>query len=140
MNYLRAVIVSIKKSSMKILLFALLLYPSPQVYTLDLQAITKAIGAGDAQALGRYFDAELTLSLPDREGIYTKAEAIQRVADFFSAHPPLGFSQVHEGASKEGNARYCIGDLKTSSGNYRVYLYLKVAEDKTLIQELRFDP
>ncbi|MDP4712209.1 MAG: DUF4783 domain-containing protein [Saprospiraceae bacterium] len=125
---------------MKILLFALLLYPSMQVYTYDLQAITKAIGAGDAKTLGSYFDAELTVSLPEKEGIYAREEAIPLVAGFFAAHPPQGFVQVHEGASKEGNARYCIGDLKTASGNYRVYLYMKVTGDKTLIQELRFDP
>lgn len=124
---------------MKILLFAIFLYHPLQSYGTDLQAIIKAIGDGDATTLGNYFDEEVAITLLDKEGLYNKAAAIKAVSGFFARHKPNTFVQVHEGASKEGNARYFIGDLSTASGNFRVYLYLKVSDGRTLIQELRFD-
>lgn len=125
---------------MKILLFAILFYQPVQAYGTDLQAIIKAIGGGNAAALGNYFDEEVAVTLMDKEGFYSKAAAVKAVSGFFASHPPKSFVQVHEGASKEGNARYFIGDLTTTAGNFRVYIYMKVSDGQTLIQELRFDP
>lgn len=110
---------------------------SPQ--ELNLNAITKAISEGNADALGQYFDQTVEVSVMDNEDVYAKAQAIKVVRDFFAQHKPKSFSQVHQGTSKGNDSQYCIGNLVTASGSFRVYIYLKVSGGNYTIQELRFD-
>ena len=127
---------------MKNFLFVLLLAPSiafVNTEELNLDAITKAISSGNADALGQYFDANVEIAVMDKEETYAKAQAIQVVKDFFSKNKPSTFKQVHQGASKGQDSQYCIGNMTASSGTYRVYIYMKVSGAKQVIQELRFD-
>ena len=126
---------------MKNLLFALLLI-FPFALTegeLNIAAITKAISEGDADGLGQYFDDSVEVAVKDEEGTYAKAEAIKVVRNFFAKNKPTRFSQVHQGASKGQFSEYCIGDLSTQTGTFRVYIYMKVNAGKYTIQEIRFD-
>lgn len=102
-------------------------------------AITKAISEGNADALGQYFDDNVEVAVKDEEGTYSKANAIKLVRDFFAKNKPTRFSQVHQGASKGQFSEYCIGDLNTQTGTFRVYIYMKVNAGKYTIQEIRFD-
>jgi Domain of unknown function (DUF4783) len=127
---------------MKYLLFVLFLAPSiafVNVEELNLDAITKAISSGNADALGQYFDASVEIAVMDKEETYAKAEAVKVVKDFFTKNKPSSFKQVHQGASKGQDSQYCIGNMTAASGTYRVYIYLKVSGSKQVIQELRFD-
>lgn len=108
---------------------------SPQNFA----AISKAISDGDAVALSNFFDQSVEVAIMDQEDIYDKAQATQVVKTFFSKNKPKAYTQVHQGASKGKDSQYSIGNLQTSSGNYRVYLYLKVSGSNYIIQELRFD-
>jgi hypothetical protein len=101
--------------------------------------ITEALGRGDTDALGGMMDDELDLSLPEGENFYAKDQAIAKLRGFFASHPPAGFSQVHQGSSKSDDAEYCIGNLATETGSYRVYVYVARRGDRMLLQELRFD-
>jgi hypothetical protein len=105
----------------------------------NLPDITKAINNGDADALGQYFDQSVEVAILDKEDIYDKAGAISAVKQFFAKNAPKSFSQVHQGASKGADSQYVIGNMTTSSGTFRVYIYVKMGGGKTLIQELRFD-
>jgi len=105
----------------------------------SLPDITKAISNGDAATLGQYFDQSVTVAILDQEDIYDKAGAINAVKQFFAKNAPRGFSQVHQGTSKGADSQYVIGNLNTSGGTFRAYIYVKSADGKTLIQELRFD-
>ncbi|MGB3800445.1 MAG: DUF4783 domain-containing protein [Lewinella sp.] len=105
----------------------------------SLGEITQALGAGDTQALAAVMDAEVELSLLEDENLYSRDQAIQKLTAFFAAHPPSGFSQVHQGSSKSDDAEYCIGNLATSDGSFRVYIYLAKKADRMVLQELRFD-
>lgn len=127
---------------MKNFLFVLLLAPSiafVNVEELNLDAITKAISSGNADALGQYFDSNVEIAVMDKEETYAKAQAIQVMKDFFAKNKPSTFKQVHQGASKGQDSQYCIGNMTASSGTYRVYIYMKVSGGKQVIQELRFD-
>ena len=101
--------------------------------------ITKALGSGDLAALAAMMDAEVELSILTDENTYAKEQAREKLAAFFSANTPSGFSQVHQGSSKSDNAEYCIGNLTTSSGVYRVYIYVAKKGERMVLQELRFD-
>lgn len=127
---------------MKNFLFVLLLAPSIAFITedeLNLDAITKAISSGNADALSPYFDATVEVAVMDKEETYPKAEAVKVVKEFFAKNKPTSFKQVHQGASKGQDSQYCIGNMAATSGTFRVYIYMKVTGGKYVIQELRFD-
>jgi hypothetical protein len=128
---------------MKNFLFLLLFAPAVAFATdqgnPSLDAIAKALGAGDADALGRYLADNVAISIQDKEQNYSKARATEALRSFFGANKPKSFSQVHQGTSRENSDQYSIGNLNTASGNYRVYLYLKQSGNSLIIQEIRFD-
>ena len=105
----------------------------------SLESITGALNAGDADALSKYFAPNVEISIQDKEQVYVKAKATEVVRGFFSSNKPKSFSQMHKGVSRENSDQYCIGNLVSATGNYRVYLYLKVTGNNLSIQEIRFD-
>lgn len=124
---------------MKSLIILALLIPATGSYQASLSEISRAISAGDAEALGRFFDESVEIAVADEEDVYDKGKAISIVRNFFAQHKPRSFSQVHQGTSKGNESQYCIGNLVTDSATYRVYLYMQVSGGRYVIQELRFD-
>lgn len=124
---------------MKQLVLFLLMTPSFLVINANLAGISKALGDGDATALGTYFDESVELAILDQEDFYNKTQAIEKVKAFFQNHQPKSFNQIHKGSSQSSDSQYCIGDLVTANAKYRVYIYMKNVGGKTLIQELRFN-
>ena len=119
------------------LLFILFLFPFS--LAANLQDITQALGSGDVDKLQQYFDESVEVALLDQENVYSKSQAADVVRRFFGQNAPQSFSLVHQGTSRSNDSRYCIGDLNTSGGTFRVYIYLRVDGSRLLIQELRFD-
>jgi hypothetical protein len=102
-------------------------------------SIATAISTGNADALAVYFDNDVEISIADKEDIYDKTQAKQVINDFFAKNKPKAFNQVHQGQSKGKDTQYCIGEMPTAGGKYRVYIYMKVNSDQYVIQEMRFD-
>lgn len=124
---------------MKQLMLFLLVAPIFLTVDANLAGISKALGDGDATALGNYFDNSVEVAILEQEDFYNKAQAIEKVRAFFKAHQPKSFNQIHKGSSQSSDSQYCIGDLVTADAKYRVYIYMKNVGGKTLIQELRFN-
>ena len=124
---------------MKQLLFALMFLPLLAATQTGMAQITDALNAGDIETLGSYFDESMELSILEEEGIYNKGQALQKVKRFLSSNTVNSFTEVHQGASRSSDSQYVIGDLQTSGGTYRVYLFLTNSNGKMIIQELRFD-
>jgi hypothetical protein len=125
---------------MNILLVIAITLASGGVFNTNLGDIARAISAGDAEALGRYFDETVEISIANRANIYRKPQAVAAVKNFFTDNKPRSFSQVHQGASPGNDSQYCIGNLSTDKGAFRVYIYIKQGPGgQALIQELRFD-
>lgn len=101
--------------------------------------ITRAISAGDVATLGKYLDETVEISLMGEEELYEKDKASEILKSFFSRNTPKVFSQAHQGSSKGNDSTYCIGNLATSTGIFRVYIYMHASNGKSVIQELRFD-
>ena len=102
----------------------------------ELDKIGEAIKANDISALSAYFESKLELTILEDEGTYSKAQAEQVVKDFLTKHKPTSFKLIHRGSS--GGSRFGIGELNTSKGIFRTYVYIKESGGKTIIQELRF--
>lgn len=128
---------------LKNLLFLLMLLPAAAAYadqgTPALESIARALSSGDADGLAKYFGNNVEISILDKEQTYSKTQGADVLRGFFNTNKPKSFSQVHRGTSRESSDQYCIGNLVTGAGNYRVYLYLKVAGSNVTVQEIRFD-
>ena len=124
---------------MKQLLFVLFFSPIVTFAQSGMSQITAALNSGDMETLGTYFDESLELSILEEEGIYNKAQALQKVKRFLGQNTVSSFTEVHQGASRSSDSQYVIGNMKTSGGTYRVYLYLTNRNGKMIIQEFRFD-
>lgn len=107
--------------------------------TVTINDITAAIGSGNVAQLMSYVDAELELSILDREDLYAKNTASGELTKFFRSFTPASFNQVHQGSSKADDAEYVIGNLSTNKGNFRVYIYVAKRGNSVVLQELRFD-
>jgi hypothetical protein len=127
---------------MKNLLFVFLLLPAMAFSyqgNPSLEAISKALSTGDVETLSKYFADNVEISIKDNEQLYSKAKATEVMRNFFNTNKPRSFQQVHQGTSRESSDQYSIGNLSSSSGNYRVYLYLKSSGGNMVIQEIRLD-
>ena len=126
---------------MKNLIFVLLFAPAFLFAqgSSGLDAISAALNTGDVETLSKYFSDNVEISIQDKEQIYPKAKAAGVLRSFFDANKPKPFSQVHKGTSRESSDQYCIGNLSAVTGDYRVYLYLKVSGNSLSIQEIRMD-
>jgi hypothetical protein len=128
-----------KQSNMKSLLIFAFLLPFSFQSSANLSAITQAMSRGDANTLGSYFDESVEISILDKDDVYTKANGIGVVKQFFSQYRPSGWSTVHKGAARNNDSQYCIGNLTANGQTFRVYIYMKEKNGRQLIQELRFD-
>lgn len=121
---------------MKSLFFLMMFTPALFAQNFNINGISTAISKGDATALGQYFANSVEIAIADDEGTYSKAQAVQIVQKFFAGTSPSGFSQVHQGNSKDNGSKYCIGNLTTAKGTYRVYIYMT---GENTIEEFRAD-
>jgi len=101
------------------------------------QAIVDALRTGNTAVLSGYFNTSIELAILDQEDIYSKQQAELIMKDFFAKHVPSSFVILHKGG-KEGS-QYAIGNLVTSSGKFRVTLWIKMTQNKPYIHQLRFE-
>ena len=73
---------------MKQLFFVAIVVPTLFLTDANLADISRALGAGNAEALGQYFDSSVELSILNQEDVYSKAQAIQLVKQFFIIEKP----------------------------------------------------
>jgi len=107
---------------------------------LDLyEDVSSAIRSGNSKQIASYFGSTVDLTILSQEEVYSKTQAELVLRDFFSKNPPKSFSILHKGSSKEGTL-YAIGNMTTTNGAvFRTSFFLRKADDKYLIQELRFE-
>jgi hypothetical protein len=101
------------------------------------QGVIDALRNGNTTALSGYFSTSIELAILDQEDIYSKQQAELIIKDFFAKHVPSSFTILHRGG-KEGS-QYAIGNLVTSSGTFRVTIWIKMTQNKPYIHQLRFE-
>ena len=102
-------------------------------------SVAAAIKSGDSHLLSAYFGSSIDLTLLDHEDVYGKDQAEIMLHDFFVKNPPKTFQVLHKGKSQEGTT-FGIPKMGTSNGkNYRISFYVKSADNKLMLQELRIE-
>jgi hypothetical protein len=99
--------------------------------------IINAIKTGNAAELAKQFNTNVEMTILDKDGVYSKAQAELILKDFFTKNPPTNFKIIHQGG-KEG-AKYAIGNLTTSKATYRINFYYKLQSNKPLIHQFRIE-
>jgi len=101
--------------------------------------VTAAIGSGDVNALSTKLVDNVDLTVLSTSDYYSKAQATGILRKFFDEHEPKTLRIEHEGTSKMGD-RYCIGQLTTANGVFRVTFFLKKTGEVTQVKQLRIEP
>src|SRR5688500_15063828 len=119
---------------MKLLNITALLFLLPFAATSQSPGMDAALNKGSAPDLGVFFAKSVDVSILNTDATMTSAQAVQTLTDFFSQNMVKGYNRAHLTSPQNGRAAYSLGDLYTSTGTYRVYLYFD-AEKK--ISEIR---
>ena len=96
--------------------------------------IISALNEGDASQLSACLNANVELVIDNKNDVFSKQQASGIISDFFRKNRVSGFQLLHKG--NKDLASFAIGMLKTSNGNYRVYVLTR----KNEIQQLRIEP
>ena len=99
--------------------------------------VKETIKAGSAKELSRFLNTTVDVTLDDGAQSYSKAQAEFVFRDFFKQHPPGEFNIIHQGTSKGGQT-FGIGQYKSGSETYRVYMKIKAVDSQQLVHEISF--
>jgi hypothetical protein len=99
--------------------------------------VKETIKAGSAKELSKYLNQTVVVTLEGTVQSYSKAQAEFVFRDFFKQHPPSEFSIIHQGSSKGGQP-FAIGQFKSGSETYRVFMKIKAINSQQLVHEISF--
>lgn len=118
-------------------LFIILLFISSIGFGQSTKDIVNVLKSGDASQVSSYFAGDLEICLVDAEDFYSKDEATDKLAAFYTKFPPKSIANVHSGSSKGKSGKYISATYITKTGEkFKIYTYL----NNNKIEELRFDP
>lgn len=103
-----------------------------------ISSIPSSLKNGNASAIAKNFDKRVDITIDENADNYSSEQAEMILKSFLNKFTNRDFSIVHKGTSPDG-AQYIIGSLKTSSGNFRTYIYIKKSSNVNYIQEIRFE-
>lgn len=116
---------------------ALLFVLASSFITLSFDEVVKAIKAGDAQEVSKYFDNTVEITLSGKSNSYSKPQAALILHDFFASNTVKDFEILHK--SDNSGSQYCIGNLKTVNGIFRTTIFMKQKGSAEVIQSLNFE-
>lgn len=105
-------------------------------YGQEATQIEQALAAGNTEALAKFFENSVELSLLREENIYARQQATVVLEAFFKKHPPQSFSISHN--NSRGDNTFLIGNLQIRGGGaYRVTIFLKGEAKQRKIKRLQ---
>lgn len=102
-----------------------------------LKSVQSGFAKGSASQLAVWFNATIDLEIPNSEGSYQNKQAEIILDKFFEKHPVKSFKLNHKGSSDNGS-KYMIGTY-TSDKSYRVYVLLKLSDNKLRISNIQLE-
>ena len=129
----------IKQRLLLIWLLVLLTWSSALAQSGVLNSITAAMKNGDVGGITRFMDTVVDITINNNQSTYSKTQAEMVLRDFFGKNAPRGFNIEHTGNSADQTSFYSIGYLTTTTGRYRIYIFLKQKDNNFILQELKFE-
>jgi hypothetical protein len=104
-----------------------------------IDAVNKAIQAGNAGKVASYFNNTVDLEVDDTDGNFSNKQAEAILKEFFSKKAVNSYTVKHKGSSDDGS-KYIIGSYASKDGStYRVYILLKLDDNVLKINQLQFE-
>ncbi len=100
--------------------------------------IAASVRSGNSKSLASFFSTAVEITLPGKEGTFSKVQAEMVMKDFFARNPPIAFNVDQKGASA-GGSQFMIGTYKSNNRVYKTYFLLKPADNKLQIQQIQFE-
>ncbi|MFT3702942.1 MAG: DUF4783 domain-containing protein [Agriterribacter sp.] len=104
-------------------------------YSID--DVVSAINTGNANQLSHYFDNRVDITLHDKSNSYSSTQAEMILKDFFNSYNVKTFRIIHRGSNN--GSEFCIGNLQTRNGIFRTTVFMKMRNEKQVLQEIRFE-
>jgi hypothetical protein len=122
-----------------LIVFALL---SLQMFVVNAQTdvinqVKETIQAGSAKELSKFLNQTVDITIEGKVQSYSKTQAEFVFRDFFKQHQPNEFSIIHQGSSKGGQP-FAIGQYKSGTDTYRVFMKIKSVSNQQLLHEISF--
>ena len=99
--------------------------------------IVNSFENSDSKKLSGYFNQIIEIAVPGNKNIYSKAQAQQIMAKFFSENPAKSFQLLS--TSTKDDAINMIGLLKTKKTSFRVYIVIKKTNSQDFIHLLKIE-
>lgn len=100
--------------------------------------IVAAIESGDAAKISSFLNNNVELVVENKNDVYSKQQATSIITEFFRNKKVISFQAIHKG-NKDASS-FMIGNLRTNSGVFRVYVLTRRNGNQNLIQQLRIEP
>ena len=100
-------------------------------------SVRGAVRSGSSRGVAQYFGSAVELGFDGDKQSYSATQAEFVLKDFFAKNAPTSFDFIHQGSSNEG-IQYAIGKYVGKSGTYRVFVKMKPAQGKLLIDTIDF--
>jgi hypothetical protein len=106
---------------------------------IECEEIVNAIKEAQATDLSSYLANTVECDMFGKSNVYSKAQTLQVMKDFFAQNKPKQFTVNHQGG--QGETRFFIGTYKTITGKkYRISCFVKQETGKTdVIQQIRIE-
>ncbi len=101
------------------------------------EKIISCFETGNSKILSNYFNQNVEMTVTGNKNIYSKAQAQQILAKFFSENKPENFKILTN--TPEQDAQNIIGLLSTKSSTFRVYIMFKKTNQKDYIHLLKIE-
>ena len=99
--------------------------------------VKETIKAGSAKELSNFLNQTIDVTIDNTVQTYSKTQAEFVFRDFFKQHPATEFTIIHQGSSKGGQP-FAIGQYKSGSDTYRVFMKIKTVSNQQLVHEISF--
>lgn len=113
---------------------ATLLFMLPLVASAQSAGLDASLNKGNAADMGVYFASSVDVSILNSDASMTSSQAVKAMTDFFTQNTVKGYNRAHLTAPQNGRSSYSLGDLYTSNGTFRVYVYF---DGEKKISEIR---
>lgn len=106
-----------------------------------LEDMVNYVRGGDVAAMSKFFDDIVTVTMQSTQSAYSKTQAEMVLKDFFAKNTVKEFVVMQNGTAPNNNSRYAIGNLVTSTGNFQLYILLKLrtSDNSFVLKEMRFE-
>jgi hypothetical protein len=106
---------------------------------IECEEIVNAIKDAQAVDLSPYLANSVECDIFGKSNVYSKAQTIQVMKDFFAQNKPKEFTVNHQGG--QGETRFFIGTYKTLTGKkYRITCHVKKETGKNdMLRQIRIE-